>query len=73
MCGRMSRLKWFFSPNRHVVSIINKARKQKRIGKKDITTLDEKSNLIPQEISEAESVVEDPTVQHLRENGWERV
>ena len=59
---KISKLKWFFSDSRHVVSIINRAKKAQRLMRRDLARLDANAELLPEEIEEAKTVLEDPTV-----------
>lgn len=65
---KISKLKWYFSSNRHVASIINRVKKEQRLNRKDIARLDKQTELIPEEIKEAKDVIEDPTVERKKEN-----
>ena len=57
---KISKLRWFFSPNRHMVSKINGIKKNQRLKGKDIVDLDEQSQLLPQEVKDACDIVEQP-------------
>jgi len=65
---KISRIRWFFSKNRHVATIIRRAKKQQRLRRKDLEDLDKKTMLIPEEVNAAEEIVETPTV--VRDNGY---
>lgn len=60
---KISRIRWFFSRNRHVSTIIRRAKKQQRLSRKDLEILDEKTMLMPEEVEKAKDVVEKPTVE----------
>lgn len=59
---KISRLKWFFSKNRHVVSIINRVKRAQRISRKDIARLDKQTELLPEEVKEADEIIEETTI-----------
>ena len=65
---KISRLKWFFSQNKHMVSVINRTKKIQKIKKTDIVVLDASKMLMPEEIEEAKTLVEEPTVEVNRDN-----
>lgn len=64
---KISRLKWFFSENRRVVSVINKAKRAQRLSRKDITRLDKQAELLPDEVKETEKIIEETTIERNKE------
>lgn len=66
---KISRLQWFFSPNKHIASIISniKKHKERRINKRDIAVLDKESGLITKEVEEASTTIEGKNIDNVKE------
>lgn len=58
---KISRMRWFFSNNRHVSAIIGRAKKLQRLNRKDLKRLDEKMMLIEEDVNAAKETIETPT------------
>lgn len=65
---KISRLRWFFSKNNHVSTIMRRAKKLQRLSRKELAHLDKQTMLIPEELEEAKEIVETPTIEKDKAN-----
>ena len=55
---KISRIKWFFSSNRHIATLIRRAKKMQRLTRREITRLEAKTPLTPEEVGQGRIIVE---------------
>lgn len=70
---KISRIKWFFSSNRHIATLIRRAKKMQRLTRREITRLDAKTPLTPEEVGQVRIIVEDSNVDISKKNVKEEI